>query len=236
MSASDVAKSASDIDGLIDDYLTGMPALGSGTARIAVGLWRHLAEGAPVARDALADRLGLSRKQVDEALDGPLSGTYLEDDDGRVRAFWGLSLPDQPSPHRLRLGDQTLYAWCAPDSLFLPLLLGRTLTVESTLTTTDEQITLLIDPDRLADIRAPDDTVVSFVPMTPEGLGTSVPSILSTFCHHMLFFPDAASGTQCAREHNREDLVFLGLRTAFDGCQRLYRALLGDALDDDQPR
>lgn len=230
-----VTTPASSVKDLVDGYLAGLPELDSSAARTAIGLWRHLAEGAPVARDALADRLGLAREQIDKALEGPLAGTFLEDDAGRVRAFWALSLADQPSPHRLTLDGRTLYAWCAVDTLFLPLLLGRSLLVESMLTTTDAPISLEIHPDRLGDVYGPADTTVSFVPAAPEGLGDSPASIMSTYCHHMLFFPDTASGRRWALENNRGELVFVPLAEAFDACQRLYRALLGEALDDTQP-
>jgi alkylmercury lyase len=226
---------ASAINELVHGYLAGMPELDSSTAQIAVSLWRYLALGAPVARDALAERLGLTSEQIDKALDGPLAGTFMEDDAGRIRAFWALSLADQPSPHRLTLDDRTLYAWCAPDTLFLPLLLGRPLLVESTLTTTDDPIRLEVHPDRLGDVHGPADTTLSFVPAATEGLGDSPAAIMSTYCHHQLFFPDTASGRRWAREHNRGELVFLPLAEAFDACQRLFRTLLGEALDDEQP-
>jgi alkylmercury lyase len=219
-------------DALVDDYLAGMPELDRESARVAVGLWRQLAEGLPVERDDLGIRLGLARQGVDAALDGPLVGTYLADDEGRVRAFWALSLSDQPTPHRLLLDDRRLYAWCAVDTLFLPLLLGRSLVVESTLTTTEEPITLEIHPDRLGEVHGPDDTAVSFVPMAAEGLGDTAPSIMSTYCHHMLFFPSVEAGRRWAAERGRDDLVIAPLREAFDGCQRLFRSLLGDALAD----
>lgn len=218
------------VAGLIDDYLAIMPALDPEDARIAVGLWRQLAEGAPVARADLADRLGLPQARIDDALDGPLAGTCVVDDEDRIRAFWALSLADQPSPHRLLLDDRTLYAWCVPDVLFLPLLIGRTLVVQSTMTTTDEPTTLVIHPDRLGDVHAPDETVVSFVPAAPDGLGDSAASMMSTYCHHQLFFPDAEAGRRWAHERGRDDLVLVPLQDAFDGCQRLFRTLLGDAV------
>lgn len=223
------------IDQLVDDYVAGMPALDSETARIAAGLWRLLAEGTSVTVDTVAERLGLSKEEVLAALDGPLDGTYLTDDDGRIYAFWALSLPDQTSPHRLTVGDQTLYAWCGPDTLFLPLLLGQKVRVQSSLIPSGEPLSLTIDCDRLVDVDAPDGTVLSFVPMAPEGIGDSVPSILSTYCHHMLFFPDADTGRRWAHEHHKEDLVFVPLEQAFDACQAMFRRILGDALEAKSP-
>lgn len=40
---------------------------------------------------------------------------------GRIIGFLGLSLTE--TPHRLEVGDATLYAWCAWDALFLSRLI-----------------------------------------------------------------------------------------------------------------
>lgn len=219
------------IDALVDEYLAAMPDLDPLTARISVGLWRHLAQGHPVAKSALADTLGVARDELDKALAGPLAGTYSQDDRGQIRAFWALSLPDQVSPHRLLLDGRTLYAWCAADTLFLPLLIGQTVKVESSLTTTDEPIRLEVHPDRLGEVQGPEEVAVSFVRAAPEGLGDSPAAIMSTYCHHMLFFPNPEIGREWARQHDRGDLVVLPLPEAFDACQRIFRSLLGNALD-----
>jgi alkylmercury lyase len=219
-----------DLTALMDGYLAVMPELQPHAAHVAVGLWRRLAEGTPVSRDDLAARLAFPHEQVDAALDGPLRGTYLVDEHDRIRAFWALSLPDEPSPHRLSLDGRTLYAWCAADTLFLPLLLGRPLAVESVLMPTGEPVTLTIHPDRIEDVHAPSTTLVTFVPPVADGLGDSPASIMSTYCHHMMFVPDETAGRRWADERGRDDLVLASLAQAFDGCRRLFRTLLGEAL------
>src|SRR5439155_14324278 len=61
----------------------------------------------------------------------------------RMIGFWGLSIG--PMPHRLIVNRQSLYAWCAWDTLFLPELLGVTAEIESRCPTTGRPITLTVD-------------------------------------------------------------------------------------------
>lgn len=225
-----VHTAGSTVDAVVDDYHVMMPDLDATDAGIMVGLWRLLADGSPVTRGGLADTLGVARDRVAATLDGPLAGSYLVDGNDRIRGFWGLSLPEEPTPHRLLLDDRTLYAWCAADALFLPLLLGRTLEVRSTLTGTEQSLTLVVHPDRLGVASTPD-AAVSLVPRAPEGLGDSPAAMMSTYCHHILFFPDQAAGRRWAEQQGRDDLVLASLTEAFAAYQRLFRSLLGAALD-----
>ncbi|MDQ4504619.1 organomercurial lyase [Sinomonas sp. ASV322] len=230
MSETTTSNQRSAIDLLIDGYVEGMPVLDPQAATVAVGLWRALAQGSPVPRSGLATQLGMPPADVASALDGPLAGTFIEDADEGISTFWALGLADMPSPHRLSVGSQTLYAWCAVDTLFLPLLLGQTAIVDSRLTPTGEPVRLEVHPGHLGTMTAPEGMVVSFVPLKETGFGDSALSIMSTYCHHMLFFADAATGQKWAADHHRGDLVFVPVREAFDGVQRWFRTLLGEAL------
>lgn len=223
-------KQAADLDQLVAEYIKIMPALDHAQARIAVGLWRLLAEGAPVATQGLAERLGVSAQEVAATLDGILAGTHQEDDQGRIIAFWALSLPELPSPHRLQVEGQTLYAWCAPDTLFLPRLLGKTVTVQSAMQTTGQPISLVVRPDGIEHVSV-DGAALSFVRATGKTLGDAVPAILSTYCHHQLFFPSTEAGARWAQAQGRDDIALFTLEEAVDGMHRFIDALVGTALD-----
>jgi len=97
------------------------PDLSATEQRIAVGLYRLLAEGEPASPDRLAQHLDLSKSLVREVLNS-WPAVYF-DDEKNVVGFWGLALGEMP--HRLKVDGQQLYTWCAWDSLFIPELLGK---------------------------------------------------------------------------------------------------------------
>src|SRR4051794_30067342 len=114
-----------DPEHLAAELAAASPALDPPQQRLAISLYRLLAEGAPVARGELAERARADEREVARFLDEH-PGVYLDDED-RVVGFWGLALAGMP--HRLTVGPRELSAWCAWDTLFLPELLGSTVTV-----------------------------------------------------------------------------------------------------------
>jgi alkylmercury lyase len=202
-----------DLGQLIAEYAETVPPMDKTEASVAIRLWRLLAQGAPVTIQALAGDLGVPARQVEAALDGALAGSYAQDDQGGIIAFWGLSLPGQPSQHRLRVGGQTLYAWCAPDTLGLPRVIGATATVQSVIETTGQPITLVVRPDGVQNISV-DGAVVSLVRAPGKSVGDNPAAIMSTFCHHQLFFPSRQAGDRWARAQGRDDIVILTLEEA----------------------
>lgn len=122
-------------------------------------LYHLLAKGAPVARQALADRLPIPVNVVARILDA-WPGVF-SDAQGGVVGYWGLALPAAySSPHRLTIDGQVLSAWCAWDTLFLPELLGRTAHIEST-GPTGINVRLTVSRDRVENPTAVDDSSVS---------------------------------------------------------------------------
>lgn len=113
---------------LAQELSAASPTLDARRQRLAIALYRLLAEGEPVSRERLAERRTSSIDRSDPMLDD-LPGVYL-DDRGRVIGFWGMTLAEMP--HRLEVGGRRVHAWCAWDTLFLPELIGKTVSVEST--------------------------------------------------------------------------------------------------------
>src|SRR5216684_4315108 len=97
--------SMSPVNNLADKIVNAMPKLGPGERRIAVGLYRLLAEGEPVSPERLAETLNLSESRVRETL-SQWPGVYY-DDTGAVIGFWGLALPEMS--HRFQVDGRTLY-------------------------------------------------------------------------------------------------------------------------------
>ncbi|HET8536029.1 MAG TPA: alkylmercury lyase MerB [Solirubrobacteraceae bacterium] len=175
-----------DTHALADQLVAARPALDAQQQRIAITLYRLLAEGQPVSVEQLAERAGTPIGDVERLLDDE-PGIY-RDEHARVIAFWGMALDEMP--HRMTVNARELGAWCAWDTLFLPELLGETATVASTCPTTGEPIELVVTPTGVRNV-SPAGAVLSFLrreqPFDAD--------LIKTFCHFVHFFasPEAAS-------------------------------------------
>jgi alkylmercury lyase len=162
-------------DSLAQKVASAFPDLSVPEQRIAVGLYRLLAEGEPVSSDRVAQHLDLSTSLVREVLDS-WPAVYL-DDKKSVIGFWGLAL--QEMPHRFKVDGRQLYTWCAWDSLFIPELLGKTAEVESTCPISGEVISLTVSPTRVENV-SPKSAMVSFLsPTTSFDM-----NVIASFCHY----------------------------------------------------
>ncbi len=165
--------------------------------RLSVALYRLLAEGHPVPRALLAQRLHAPLNAVDEILDR-WPGVF-SDQEHRVVGYWGLALPAAyASPHRLTIKGRALSAWCAWDTLFLPQLLGETAEVESTTPAGDATVRLTVTSDRVAHID-PIDAQMSF--LLPDAAEVQR-DVVTTFCHFVHFFPSREAGERWAAGHD----------------------------------
>ncbi len=170
-----------------------IPKLGSTERRVAVGVYRLLAEGAPVMLARLAESQSLSETSVREIL-SRWPGVYY-DGNKSVIGFWGLALSDMP--HRFQVDGTTLYTWCAWDSLFIPQIIGKTARVESSDPQTGEKVSLVVEPNRIKKLEPPD-TVVSF--LTSKRVFDA--DVIQSFCHFVHFFGSRKSGEQWTSKHD----------------------------------
>jgi len=181
------------------------PNLSTIQQRIAVGLYRLVAEGEPVSPDRVAQHLDLSTNIVREAFDS-WPAVYFNDEK-RVIGFLGLAL--QETPHRFKVDGRQLYTWCAWDSLFIPELLGKTAEVESTCPISGEIISLTVSPTRVENV-SPKSAKVSFLnPTTSFDM-----NVIAGFCHYVLFFNSEESGNKWIANH--KDMFLLTLDEAHE--------------------
>lgn len=167
---------------------------------------RLLGEGEPLATERLADALGQREPDVAATL-AELPGIY-RDGRGRVVGFGGLSVIEMP--HRLDVDGRQLYAWCAWDTLFLPLVLDERAKVSSACPTTGEPITLTASPEGLSDV-TPSDAVVSFLLPGEQGFSGDV---IRSFCHFVNFFASEEAAETWIAEH--EGTFQLSIEDAFE--------------------
>ena len=151
---------------------------------------RLLADGEPVAVERLAAAGGWSVDDVEAALGAQTSAE--RDDQGRLV---GLALTLRPTAHRVTIGGRTLFAWCASDTLMIPVILGRPALVESTCPQTGEAIRVEVAPGGVERI-APPDAVVTAV--RPAG---QVTDVRSATCDHGHFFSSIAATAAWADAH-----------------------------------
>ncbi len=111
--------------------------------RLALTLWRILADtAAPVSPDTLAEAAQRPREEVMATL---RQIPYIEyDESGNLL---GLGLKLVPMPHQLHLGEHTISAFCALETLFFPVVLQRPARVVSTCPVTKTKIQMTVTPE-----------------------------------------------------------------------------------------
>ena len=122
-------------------------------------IYRLLAEGKPVTREQLALSLGITDESVKKTIK-ELPSMYIDfDDQGRIAEFGGFG--SDPTRNRFIVRDNTLYAWCAWDALFIPPILDETVYVEANCPVTDDNIQLTVTPKGVIDVK-PTHAVMTF--------------------------------------------------------------------------
>lgn len=181
---------------LLDLFPTEFLQLNTGEQVVSLQLYRLLAEGQPVSPDQIAQTLKLSNDTVKGILKA-WHGVYYDEDD-RIIGYWGLALPEmEQMEHRFFVNGQTLYTWCALDSLFIPQLLQKTAHVESTCPVTGAQIRLTVTPNGIERF-SPSGAVMSLVAPQANQIRENV---IRNFCHYIYFFSSAEAGSKWVKEN-----------------------------------
>lgn len=209
-----------DLEQLAGELACAMPELSETEQRIAVKLYRLLAEGNPVPSRQVAERIGLPVEEVDHFFRS-LPGVFA-DERGAVIGFWGLALSEMPQ--RFEAEGKRLYTWCAWDSLFVPEILGKSARVEADCATTGEKISVTVGPDGVREL-SPSGAVLSF--LRPEaGFDANV---IMSFCHYVLFFSSEAAAREWTSKH--ENTFILSIDQGFELGHLTNQAKFGSALD-----
>lgn len=195
------------------------PELGEQEQRLALALYRLLAEGDPVDPGRLAERVGLEEAAVPAIVDR-WPGVY-RNEAGLVVGFWGLALAEMP--HRMRVDGRELRGWCSWDTLFLPELIGKTAKVESTCPTTRETVSLEVGPEGPRNV-SPAGAVISF--MRPDGPFDA--DVVRSFCHHVRFFASAEAADEWTAQH--ASTFVMSIADGFELGRLVNRANFGAAL------
>jgi alkylmercury lyase len=207
------------LDELAAALIAASPELDPAGQRLAVTVYRSLAEGEPVSERDLVERTGIAAGDVDRMLDA-WPGVF-RDHAGRVIGFWGLCLPE--TVHRFRISGRELHTWCAWDTLFLAPLLDAVAEVRSRCPDSGQDISLIVAPGGIRTVD-PAPTVLSF--LRPERKWAD--DIITTFCHHVLFLDSPDAGARWLSDRPKGFL--LDLDDGFELGRRVIQARFGDAL------
>jgi alkylmercury lyase len=144
-----------------------------------------LANGCPVPPDDVATRLQVPPDKIISALRG--FGAEFDKDGNIV----GVGLTLIPTPHIYKIDSHKLYAWCAADTLSLPVILKQNAEIESSDPITGEKIHITVTPDRVEKVE-PKTAVVSCVDPT---------NIRGSWDHYVHFFSSPKTASKWIAEH-----------------------------------
>ena len=182
-----------------------LPSFDSDESRLLIRLWRTLARGHALSDEQVNDIASTLEIAPDVAV-SVLRKIGERDDEERIVGIGGLSL--EVSSYRFHVNGQTLYTWCAWDTLFLPAMLGQTATVESSCEATEEKIRLTVSPESV-EHADPSSTVISMLAPSQTGRDSdSAEDIQGAFCHYVHFFRSAETAAEwiSGKPHNLQIL------------------------------
>jgi len=194
--------------------------------RLGLEIYRQLSRGRPVPRSTLAEALAVAAHEVDELLGRPnLQCLTYTDDAGRIIGFGGLAVREMP--HRFTVDGRTLYTWCAWDSLFIPVILGRAAEVELPARGDSARVRLSVAPDGVTRLE-PQTAVMSFLLPTAQTFQGDALRAMASFCHYIFFFPDREAAVAWTARHR--DTLVISVSDAFELGRRMVAARWHPAL------
>lgn len=161
-------------------------------------LWAAVAElatGRPVEPEHLAALANLplerTRAIAREAWEWDPSGERLV----------GAGLTSLKTPYRVDIDDRTMWTYCAPDTLQLPVMLGKPVRTQSSCAATGDPIGVHASPTGVNSVDPPS-AVVSF---PDTSLRPGLANVRQTGCNQSSFYRDAeaAQGWLAANPHGR---------------------------------
>jgi alkylmercury lyase len=214
------------IERLTDQLIGAVPKLNRAEQKVALAVVRALACGESVSDQSIAETLPATAGAIREMV-AAWPGVFRDEHD-RMIGFMGLSVVEF-GDHRIHLGDRTLSAWCAWDTLFLPELLGDGARVSSRCPTTGRDISLTVTPQGPGDIK-PNETVLSF--LAPERPFDG--DVIRRFCHFVHFFPSEGAAAEWTEQN--PGTFTLSIEQGFRLGQLTNGATFGSALSDEASR
>ena len=174
------------------------------TTQLFDQLIRLLVQGQPVAPALLAARL---HRDLDEVIEILRAHPELEYDEQGNLVGSGLTLV--PTAHQLQVGQRTLFAWCAFDTLTYPVELRLSAQVTSRCPVTGSSIHLIVTPEQVLDLE-PAEAQVSLVVDVAAGCRHNVREDVCNYGH---FFASREAAFLWQAAH--QEAVILSVEEAY---------------------
>ena len=200
------------------------PKFSAQEARVVIGVWRALAEGAPVTPQRVAEiaaRAGMTPGEANELL----KWMSEWDDDGNILGTMGLTHTEW-SQIMFNVDGHQLRTWCALDAIFLPLMLNKTAKVEMPSAPSGEPIYLTIGPAGVDSVEPPEAVMSTGVPSIPDrACVQSVEEIWGNCCHDSLFFRSRTEAEEWAAGKENLDISVLSIEDAYEVASKAFEGL-----------
>lgn len=187
-------------------FIQAFPALDRTGQNQAMQLYQLLATGKAVSIKTLSEKLSLPEKDTSELLHSWTGVSFNEDQ--LVNGFWGVSI-DKTS-HSFKLGEQTLYTWCAWDLLFVPVIYRQTVQAETICPVSKQKISLVISETGLDKV-SPENSLITFIKPDIDELKANV---TNSFCQYIFFVASQACGEVWKK--NQKDGFLISLDQGFE--------------------
>jgi alkylmercury lyase len=180
-------------------------------ARLQIALTRLLAKGKPIS----AQQLATATDQPAEFITPVLEQMWQKGCEFNTQGeLIGAALTLTATHHQFIVDGNTLYAWCALDTLFLPAYIGKTAQIKSTCPRTDTPIVLTVSPEGVEAVE-PAEAVVTI--MTAENCTAGIEG---SFCGQIHFF--ASNAAAQAWVNVRPHFVILTVAEAYELARQVY--------------
>ncbi len=194
---------------------------GPDNSRLLIKVMRAIDTGRPVTGEHVnqfVTEIGMAHDEADQFLRAKTE----RDDDDHIVGILGLSLND--SPHRFTVSGTQMSTWCAFDTLYLPVVLQQTATIEAPSQLSKEPVRLTVSPTGVQDT-TPAGAVLTMVIIDPgkTDMG-STKAIWGSFCHHVFFFASRQEAEQWAA--GRDDIEILSVQEGFEVGTQMWSKVL----------
>ena len=137
-----------------------------------------LAEGRPISSNQVSEMSGLPLSVIEQALDDPKIG---RDKSGRAIELFGFTL--QPTLHQISIDRVQMFSCCALVAHTIPLLIQRSVAIESVDPIDRSMIRLEIEPGGIRNVD-PSEVVATMIRTSARGIGANVSEGLCSHIHH----------------------------------------------------
>jgi alkylmercury lyase len=151
----------------------------------------QVSRGKPLTMAALGASLQMPQDEVKRRL-AQIPDTEFDQRGNMVG--WGVTMI--PTRHRFQIRQQTLFTWCAFDTVLFPPALRESAQVQSTCPITDQSITFVATPEGVIKELAPVSAVLSLMIPTKQS-----DCVRSSFCEQSLFFQSEQAASSWLDQH-----------------------------------